>query len=153
MPFFYSSCQSKWGSKYLEQAIDYVCKVQHLLSPLNKIRILEGSFINTKGGIGNNIEADLVQEHSVRDQKVLIKGLGANKSDHAISVVTAAAPAITNICQNFDKTLNISQGSVRHTKKSSEMDRQVIRDVCRNIRPFKVQPGRKCPGFEKVKKH
>jgi hypothetical protein len=30
-----------------------------------------------KGGKGNNVESDLHQEHAVRNQKILIKQLGA----------------------------------------------------------------------------
>jgi hypothetical protein len=42
-----------------------------------KLRVLEGSFVNVKGGKGNNVESDLHQEHAVRNQKILIKQLGA----------------------------------------------------------------------------
>lgn len=42
--------------------------------------MLEGSYVNIKGGKGNNVESDLAQEHSVSNQKALIKSLVANKS-------------------------------------------------------------------------
>ncbi|KAJ8299422.1 hypothetical protein KUTeg_023482 [Tegillarca granosa] len=148
LPFLYSHSNR---SKYLEQAIDYICQTQYLLSPLNKIRVLEGSFINLKGGIGNNIEADLVQEHSVREQKVLIKGLGANKSENAISVVTAAASAVTRICNQFDETFSVSKVSTRHTSKTSQKDHEIVQEVLQRIHPFKFQSGRKCAGFSALK--
>ncbi|KAJ8300062.1 hypothetical protein KUTeg_021581 [Tegillarca granosa] len=148
LPFLFSHSNR---SKYLEQAIDYICQTQYLLSPLNKIRVLEGSFINLKGGIGNNIEADLVQEHSVREQKVLIKGLGANKPENAISVVTAAASAVTRICNHFDDTFSVSKVSTRHTSKASQKDHEIVQEVLRRIHPFKFQSGRMCAGFLALK--
>ncbi|KAJ8300788.1 hypothetical protein KUTeg_022307 [Tegillarca granosa] len=145
LPFLYSHSNR---SKYLEQAIDDICQTQYLLSPLNKIRVLEGSFINLKVGIGNNIEADLVQEHSVREQKVLIKGLGANKPENAISVVTAAASAVTRICNHFDDTFSGSKVSTRHTSKASQKDHEIVQEVLRRIHPFKFQSGRMCAALK-----
>ncbi|CAG2210827.1 unnamed protein product [Mytilus edulis] len=55
----------------------------------------------------NYCKADLVQEHSARNQKDLIRGIGADKTENAISSVTAAAPIITSICRNFDSQHDI----------------------------------------------
>ncbi|VDH95939.1 Hypothetical predicted protein [Mytilus galloprovincialis] len=113
IPIFYAhSCLSK----YLFECVDYITKVTCFLSPLEKLRVLEGSMVNLRGGQGNNIEADLVQEHSVRNQKELIRGLGANKTETAISAVTAAAPVISQICRNFDAEHNIAKKASRHSK-------------------------------------
>ncbi|KAJ8301177.1 hypothetical protein KUTeg_020164, partial [Tegillarca granosa] len=67
------------------------------------MRVLEGSFINLKGG-----RSCSRTRISVREQKVLIKALGANKSENAISVVTAAASEITRI-NHFDDTFSVSK--------------------------------------------
>jgi hypothetical protein len=64
-------------SKYLVECINYIINVEHYLSTMMKLRVLEGSFVNVKGGKGNNVESDLHQEHVVRNQKILIKQLGA----------------------------------------------------------------------------
>lgn len=77
LPFFFSHSKL---SKYLVENINYVLKCKYLLSPLQKMRVLEGSYVNINGGQGQNVESDLTQEHSVCNQKMLIKSLGANKS-------------------------------------------------------------------------
>ena len=73
IPMFYGHSQF---SKYFTECLNIVLLTEHLLSPEYKLRALEGAFINTKGGIGKNKEADLVQEHSIRNKKDLIRSLG-----------------------------------------------------------------------------
>ena len=63
-------------------------KCEFLLSPLDRVRVLEGAFANLQGGIAKNIESDLVQEISVRNQRDFIRALGANKTDKAILKAT-----------------------------------------------------------------
>ncbi|XP_076080521.1 uncharacterized protein LOC143051506 [Mytilus galloprovincialis] len=141
IPIFYAhSCLSK----YLFECVDYITKVTCFLSPLEKLRVLEGSMVNLRGGQGNNIEADLVQEHSVRNQKELIRGLGANKTETAISAVTAAAPVISQICRNFDAEHNIAKKASRHSKIISTEDIKVVRESLRKMRPFSNTNDRKC---------
>jgi hypothetical protein len=48
---------------------------------------------------------DLVQEHSVCNQKQLIESRGANKADQSISRVTRSADNINEICSNFDASI------------------------------------------------
>ena len=57
-----------------------ILQIQHILSPDLRLRVLEGAFVNTKGGQGKNKEADLVQEHCVRNKKDLIRSLGKKKT-------------------------------------------------------------------------
>jgi hypothetical protein len=102
VPFFYSHSKL---SKYLVENIDYVLKCEYLSSPLQRIRVLEGSFVNVRGGLGKNVESDLVQEHSVCNQKSLIKTLGANKTETSITRVTRSADALVEICFQFDSSI------------------------------------------------
>lgn len=53
--FFFSHSRL---SKYFAECIDFILKCEYLLSPLQKIRVLEGAFTNLRGGAGNNIESD-----------------------------------------------------------------------------------------------
>ncbi len=147
LPFFFSHSKL---SKYFIENIDYLLKTQHLLSPRLSLRVLESSFINMKGGAGNNVESDLVQEHSVRNRKDLIRNLGANKTDKAMKRVTNAADAIATIVHNVDRALNISIQNSRHTKYISEEDVANIKRLLRNARPFNKTPGRECAGFPLV---
>ncbi|KAK6175941.1 hypothetical protein SNE40_014314 [Patella caerulea] len=148
IPFFYSHSAL---SKYLVENIDFIIKTEYLLSPLQKLRVLEGSFVNVRGGVAQNVESDLVQEHSVCNQKSLIKSLGANKTEKAISRITRAADMISSICDKFDKTVNLKPKGSRHSKCISETDTQIISKSLRKLRPFKFTNGRKCNGFNNIK--
>ena len=147
IPFFYS--HSKY-SKYLVENIDYVMKANHTLSPRESLRMREGSFINATGGKSNNLEADLRQEHSVRNRKDLIRHLGANKTEHAMSCVTEAADTIDGIVRSISRQMNIPQKSGRHTKLSTSEDMNKIATVLRQVRPFHYKQGRQCSGFKKI---
>jgi hypothetical protein len=147
IPFFYSHSKL---SKYLVENIDYVLKTEYILSPLQRLRVLEGSFVNVRGGNGQNVESDLVQEHSVCNQKALIKLLGANKSETSISRVTGAADTVAEICDRFDSSVGLKAKSVKHSKYTSEADISLIHKELRKFRPFRFTPGRKCPGFHNI---
>ncbi|KAK3093110.1 hypothetical protein FSP39_011171 [Pinctada imbricata] len=140
IPFFYSHSKL---SKYLVECVDFILKCESS-SPLTRIRILEGFFVNRKGGHGNDVEADLVQEHSVRHQKELIRALGANKSDKAILRATGAANLVTSLVENYDTALSVPIKSSNHGTCTNEKDMTVIRECLRSTRPFKHTPGRKC---------
>lgn len=88
LPFFFSHSAL---SKYLVENIDYILKCDRMPSPLQRIRVLEGSLTNTKSGIGKNVESDLVQEHVFAAKKHIIKSIGANKTEQSISRVTRSA--------------------------------------------------------------
>ena len=137
-------------SKYLVECINYIVTVEHGLSPLMKLRVLEGSFVNVKGGKGNNVESDLLQEHAVRHQKTLIRQLGANKTKKAIERASGAAGAIAAINSNIDLSLGITPKSSRHTKTVSDKDRKVVSDVFLELKPFHFTPGRKFDSFGKL---
>ncbi|CAG2255114.1 unnamed protein product [Mytilus edulis] len=70
--FFYSNSTM---SKYFTECVNTILQVNFLLSQHTKMRVLEGAFVNTKGGNGKNNEADLVQEHAIRNQKNITGGL------------------------------------------------------------------------------
>jgi hypothetical protein len=148
LPFFYSHSKL---SKYMVECINYVLQTEYFLSPLQKLRVLEGSFVNTRGGKGNCVESDLVQEHSVCNRKDLIKTLGANKTEKSILRTTGSADAISDICAQLDTCLKIKPKSGHHTKASTETDHGIVARALRRIRPFHFTPGRKCKGFSKIK--
>ena len=147
LPFFYSHSKL---SKYLVENIDYVLKCKYLLSPLQRIRVLEGSYVNKHGGKGQNVESDLTQEHSVCNQKTLIRSLGANKSEKSIKRVTGAADTIAEICSKFDECVNIKAKNGHHSKPLNETDQELVSKTLRKLRPFKITAGRKCPGFKNM---
>ena len=147
IPLFYSHSKL---SKYYVENLDFVLKAEHLSSPQMRSRILEGAFINIKGGNGNNIEADLVQEHSVCNRKELVRALGANKTEEAIHRVTMAADHVDAVTHALQKAIFIKRKSDSHTGTISKKDIQSIKDVFREIRPFRHTPGRPCVGFQNI---
>lgn len=62
IPFFYLHSHQ---SKYLVMCIDYIIKGNFYSSSLDKLRVLERSFVNLRGGHGQNFVEDLVQEHTI----------------------------------------------------------------------------------------
>ena len=140
IPFFFSHSKL---SKYMVECINYILQYKYA-SPLQKTRILEGSFINRRGGIGNNVEADLVQEHSVKHQKELIRGLGANKSQNAITRATSASNLLSGVISSFDASLNVPHKGGHRTSAANNEDVQLVREAMATIQPFRPTPGRRC---------
>lgn len=147
LPFLFSHSAL---SKYLVENIDYILKCDRMPSPLQRIKVLEGSLTNTKSGIGKNVESDLVQEHSVCSQKHLIKSIGANKTEQSISRATRSADAIDEICSNFDSSILLNPKSGRHSKTVPEADEIRLFKKLRKLRPFPFTHGRVCDGFQDI---
>ena len=59
------------------------------------------SNVNWKGGVGNNLEMDLLQENINRDLKKAIKHMGANKTYKAIERLSRAAGGVRKIVANL----------------------------------------------------
>ncbi|CAC5417553.1 unnamed protein product [Mytilus coruscus] len=101
-------------------------------------------------GRSNNVESDILHEHAVRNQKAIIKQLGANKTQKAIESASAAAGGIAAINDNIVMSLEITSKSSRHTTIISPGERQVVFDVLEDLKPFKFTPERKFEGFGKL---
>lgn len=90
-------------SKYLEECVDYILKTEVLLTENLAMKVRYGSFVNLTGYKGEKKAADLQKENEVLVLKELIRGLGSNKTEKAIDIITKAAPVIQDIVDNFDK--------------------------------------------------
>ena len=145
IPLFFSHSRL---SKYFVENIDYVLKCEFLLSPLQRLRVLEGSFVNLRGGANNNMESDLMQENTVRTMKHLIRQLGANKTQSAIDRTTAAAETIKAVTDGLDCFINCRKNSSKHKIASSFDDERTLAKSLRKCRPFRVVAGRNCDGFK-----
>ena len=82
--------------------------------------------MSLRGGLGMNIESDLVQENSVRNQKDLIRALGANKTEKAIKRSTRAADTVAAICSHVDDSVSVRRQSSRHQAPRSCKDEAVV---------------------------
>lgn len=147
IPFFFSHSTR---SKYLVENVDFLLKTQHLLSPLQSLQLLDCSFVNAKGGRGQNKELDLAMENHVGNSKTMIKHLASNKTESAICRATLAAEAVASVVDNLRSELHVSNRSGRHTHTSTENDEAKILATLREIRPFVFTPHRTCRGFDKL---
>ncbi|VDI79977.1 Hypothetical predicted protein, partial [Mytilus galloprovincialis] len=148
--FFYSNSTM---SKYFTECVNTILQVNFLLSPHTRTRVLEGAFVNTKGGNGQNKEADLVQEHAIRNQKDIIRGLGANKTETATRRASGSANIIYKIGDNVDKLLNIPKQTTSHTKKTTSKDLDLAVSILRKVGPFDYVKGRKFDSFKEIPKN
>lgn len=105
---------------------------------------------NWKGGVGKNVEIDLMQEINNCSQKNLIRGMGANKTEQAITRASKASGGMKKIVENFDTLTDIKQPSSHHTHKSSQDDELKILNDLRELRPFEINPGRSHASFPNI---
>ena len=130
--------------------MDFTVKTQFLHSAQMQLRLQEASFVNKKGGKGKCVETDLAMEHSVRNAKDLIKGLGSNKTDKAIIRASLAADTVTAITRYYEHVLNVPKATDAHTKRVSEKDIETIHSKLRKLRPFRFTEGRCYNGMPQI---
>ncbi|XP_033729431.1 uncharacterized protein LOC117318569 [Pecten maximus] len=114
IPFFYSHSSL---SKYFSECIDFILKTELTLPPNYSMRVRAASFVNVHGGRGQNKAADMHKENEVKLLKELIKGLGANKSEHSIIAISKAAPVVAAVVSNFDKMLELKKLLILPTRR------------------------------------
>lgn len=96
------------------------CKV--LLSEADAYHCQWAATVNWSGGAGKNIEIDLFQENMNAEMKKLIKSMGANKSDKAITRASKASGGVSKVVESFEKQVNLHSRSSTHSHKSSDND-------------------------------
>ena len=137
-------------SKYALEMLISIIQKEALLSERMAEKVKWGKFVNWRGGEGNNVENNLAQEICVNIAKTLIKSMGANKTENAISLRTKAVTGIRDILLNFDNQSDVPVSSSKHTRRSCKEDeKSMIKDL-QSIRPFNVVPGRRHPSFPNV---
>lgn len=98
--------------------------------------------VNWKGGASKNIEIDLFQENRNAEMKKLIRSMGANKTEKAITRACQAAGGVSKIVEAFEEQVKMPYISTSHTHKSSVDDEKLISRDLRSLRPFKNEDGR-----------
>ena len=139
IPFFYGHSST---SKYAVECIDYILKTEVLLPEALGVRCRISSFVNPKGGAGNNKAADMQQENNILVLKDIIKGLGAGKTDKALVRASLAAPVVQAVVENYRQILDIHMRDGRHVKKSNKEDVKAVVSLTSDIDPFTTTPGR-----------
>lgn len=107
-----------------------------LLSEAEAFNCKWAAIVNWNGGAGKNIEIDLFQENQNSEMKKLIRSMGANKSDKAITRASKASAGVSKVVESFEKQVNLHRRSSAHSHKSSDSDKRLILADLRDIRPF-----------------
>ena len=121
------------------------CEV--LLSKAEAHQCKWAATVNWKGGAGKNIEIDLFQENQNAEMKKLVRSMGANKTEKAITRASQAAAGIAKIVEAFEEQVKMPFRSSAHTHKSSGDDEKVISRDLRSLRPFKNEDSRTLETF------
>ncbi|XP_069125349.1 uncharacterized protein [Argopecten irradians] len=149
IPFFYShSCLSK----YFVECIDFILKTEFVLPPHYAMRVRAASFVNVRGGQGQNKAADMHKENEVKLLKDLIKGLGANKTEQSIVAISKAAPVVSSVVDNFDSMLDLKIVKSSHQKRSSKDDILAIINILQKEGLWDTSRVRSLQGFQHMRR-
>ena len=135
---------------YAIEMLISIVQSEAFLSQAESHQIMWAATVNWKGGKSRNIEIDLLQENRNKDLKNLIKAMGANKTTSAIQRASRAAGGVRHIVENFDNNVSLAKQSSDHTHRSTEPDESIILSDLRQIKPFKLSPGRKYKSFSTI---
>ena len=122
-----------------------------LLSEAEAHKCKWASTVNWSGGDRKNVEIDLFQENGNKDMKAMIKAMGPNKSEKAISRASKAVGGVKKIVEAYEKQVPLHRkSSSHHTHKSSAADEKMIMADLRSLRPFKQVDGRRFESFANI---
>ena len=96
------------------------------LSEAEAHQCIWASTVNCKGGAGNNIEIDLLQEDRNKSLKKSIKSMGPNKTDNAINKSSRASGGEDKIVENFDVQIKRATQSSSHSHRSTAADKSIV---------------------------
>lgn len=108
-------------TKYALEALRLQFQRQ-VLSPSLSHQITWHRFVNTRGGLGNNIPCDLYNEHVNKMVKSIIQNMGSNLTETSLQRAVRCISPLHTICKNFDAATNIPVVTSDHKTKSEAMD-------------------------------
>ncbi|KAL5475266.1 hypothetical protein EMCRGX_G027343 [Ephydatia muelleri] len=112
---------------YCLEALHLLTQYYFTLPPQYAEQMVWGRFVNSNGGQGNNISADLHMEHLNRLLKDAISLLGANKTPQAILRTSKALGVVKDILCQFDGTTGVCFTG-KHTRRSDDEDLTKVLD-------------------------
>ena len=120
-----------------------------LLSEAEAHRCKWAATVNWTGGARKNIEIDLFQENRNAEMKKLIKSMGANKTEKAITRASKASGGVSKVVEVLESQVKMGKKSSAHSHRSSSEDEKLIsRDLC--LRPFRKEDGRTFESFADI---
>lgn len=142
---FYNSRRTK----YALEALRLQLQLASLPLPLAH-QLKWNRFVNTHGGPGHNLPCDLHNEHVNKLLKEIIRNMGANLKEEALTRAARSVTLLRTITSTFDKESSIPAATTAHSTRSAEDDIQRVVSVLMKKQVFKVQPHRKHSNFSKI---
>ena len=97
-------------TKYSLAAFNVQLQTKATLSPNAAHQVMWHRFVNTKGGMGNNIPCDLYNEYINRLVKYIIQNMGSNLTEASLQRAARSVSSLHSICQTFDKQSGVPHG-------------------------------------------
>ena len=85
-------------TKYSLEALRLQFQVKSVLSPQLAHQVLWDRFVNTRKGLGRNIQCDLYNEHIVKLVKSIITSMGANLTEKALQRAARCVSTLHAVC-------------------------------------------------------
>jgi hypothetical protein len=123
-------------SKYALEMFVSIAQMECLLTPCLSAEFKWGFFTNWRGGHGNNIEDDLVQEITNQISKNMVQRMGPNKTISSISKMSKAVSGMAEVLELYDKSLKIHKSSAQHTGRDClKEEKEMVADLL-ELDPF-----------------
>ena len=107
--------------------------------------------MNTRGGLGNNIQMDLHNEHIVKLVKKIIRGMVPNLTEKALQRAARSVSTLQAVREQYDKESAVPTITTAHSTLSFEADiTKVTRAVLSNDL-LRIIPGRSHSMFKKMR--
>eukprot|EP00731_Ephydatia_muelleri_P020858 Em0013g585a len=134
---------------YCIEAFNLQMQYYYILPKRYAEQMLWGRFINSEGGPGHNIPADLHMEHLNKLLKGTICHLGANKTPQAIIRAGKALGALKYILEEFDRSTGVWVTTNHTTRSEAEDLMKMVTELSQN-KVFSHKPGRKHQIFPSI---
>lgn len=145
LPMFYSSGRKN----YALESLNLLFQHDYSLSPRQAAELSWSRFVNVHGLPGKNIPNDLHMEHLNRVIKTSLKGLGANKTEKAITTVGEVLGVVGPILDTFDAENNVSHVAGTHRVANINKDMTILLKELKTV--FSKTPGRQHMSFKKTR--
>lgn len=140
--------------KYAYEVIELISSIKAASSPRIAYELVWCRVVNTRGGAGNNIPADLFLEHLNRTLKDFVKSIGANVTSSTVVQASKSLKCLFNIGTHFDLICGVNPVSLHHTKASAKDDRdKILKQLVSDSQVFDYIPGRYHKTFKKIHPH
>ena len=119
--FFMLHFKAAGHTKYGLEALRLQFQLQVLSASLAH-QIMHHRFVNTRGGLGNNIPCDLYNEHVNKQVKIIIQNMGSNLTEASLQRAVRCVSTLHAICKHFDAAAQVPAVTSAHSTKSDMLD-------------------------------